>query len=70
MKAIVTVYDGHEAAVRPRTLLWEGRRYLVAQVLTQSRSAEGKHFRVRTDDEYVFDLFYTISDDSWLIRPV
>ena len=68
MISVVTTYDGHEAAVRPRTLVWEGRRYLVTQVLAQTRLADGKHFRVRTEEDQVFDLFYSISTDSWRVQ--
>ncbi len=68
MTSIVTTYDGYEAAVRPRALVWEGRRYLVAEVLFQSRSADGKYFRVRAEDGQLFDLFYSISTDEWQIR--
>ena len=70
MTGTVTTYDGHEAAVRPRTLLWEGRRYQVVEVLSQARSADGKQFRVRTEDDQVFDLFYTISTDEWRIQQL
>ncbi len=68
MGTIVTSYDGHEAAVRPRTLLWEGQRYRVVEVIAQSRTVDGKHFRVRTEAGQVFDLVYTISTGEWQIR--
>ena len=70
MTPLVSTYDGYEAAVRPRTLHWEGRRHQVSEVLSQARTADGKHFRVRTEDDQVFDLFYTISTDEWRIQQL
>ncbi len=68
MAASVQTYDGYEAAVRPRSFIWEGQKYFVAEILEAARTAAGKHFRVRTADDQVFELSYSVHTDEWRIQ--
>jgi hypothetical protein len=54
-------------AERPVALIWEGRRLLVSEVLLSARVPEGVRFRVRTEDEQVFELVYDQARDTWLV---
>jgi hypothetical protein len=57
-------------AERPVALIWEGKRLLVSEVLLSSRIPEGMRFRVRTEDEQVFELVYDQARDTWLVWQV
>ncbi len=66
----VECYAGSTYPERPRALLWQGTRYLVSEVIARRREPEGVGFLVRcTPDDAVFDLFYLIKSDQWLITP-
>jgi hypothetical protein len=55
---------------KPVALTWEGARHEVDSILTQWRSPQGMHFRVRTTEGLVFELEYVIATDAWHITPV
>ncbi|RME86658.1 MAG: hypothetical protein D6770_11380 [Anaerolineae bacterium] len=57
-------------AEKPTALVWEGERLVIAEVLRQWRSPEGRHFRVRTEDGRVFELFYDEANDEWHAHPL
>jgi hypothetical protein len=63
----VECYSGGEYAERPRALHWEGARLEVAEVLQSWRSPEEVRFRVRTVNDRIFGLVYTIETDAWSI---
>ena len=66
----VECYAGSSYPERPRAFLWQGTRYLVSEVITRRREPDGVGFLVCcTPDEIVFDLFYLIKSDQWLITP-
>jgi hypothetical protein len=66
----VECYAGSTYPERPRALFWQGTRYRVSEVITRRREPEGVGFLGHcTPDEIVFDLFYLIKSDQWLITP-
>ena len=54
-------------AERPTAVSWQGQRLLVGEVLASWRVPEGVRFRVRTEDDQVFELVYDEARDIWLI---
>jgi hypothetical protein len=55
-------------AERPVGLIWEGQRLDIQAVLDRWRTPEGKWFRVMTDDNQIFELFYHERWNEWSIR--
>ena len=54
-------------AERPIAFYWQGQRLLVSEVQARWRVPEGIRFRVRTEDDQVFELVYDEARDIWLI---
>jgi hypothetical protein len=63
----VETYSGHEYAVRPVAVHWQGARLEIEAILNAWRDPQGKGFRVRTAGGQVFDLFYDFARDAWQI---
>jgi hypothetical protein len=64
----VECYSGHTYAQEPRSLVWQGERYRVAQIEGRWRTPEGPAFRVTADPEEIFELLYHEAEDRWSIR--
>jgi hypothetical protein len=54
-------------AERPTAVNWQGQRLLVSEVLASWRVPEGVRFRVRTENDQVFELDYNEASDIWLV---
>lgn len=67
--ALVECHSGHTYAERPIALKWEGERLQIAEVEAQWRIPGGRKFRVRTEDDRCFELFYGELFDEWRIHP-
>ena len=63
--ARVTCYSGRSFAERPTSFLWEGTEHRVRKVETEWRAPGGRHFRVRTGDDRLFELCYDEASDRW-----
>jgi len=63
----VKCYSGHAFAQRPISFLWQGREYNVSEVEREWQEPGKKFFKVRTEDEEIFELCYNHSQDEWLI---
>jgi hypothetical protein len=57
-------------AERPTALYWQGQRLLVSDVLASWRVPEGVRFRVRAEDDQVFELVYNEAGDNWLVSLI
>jgi len=76
MSDIVECHSGFTYAERPAALTWQGKRLIIAEILSQGRTPQVKWFRVRTTDGQLFDLSYAdatdehSSDLGWQIHQV
>ena len=68
MSVQVECYSGGRYAERPKVLILEGERMEIAAVLKQWRLPEGPCFRVITQEEMKFDLFYFEAEDEWHVE--
>ena len=68
MHQLVICHSGDQYAQRPVAFDWLGQRCQVAQIIAQWREPDGIRFRVRTDEDQVFDLFYAELDDEWRVE--
>jgi putative sterol carrier protein len=68
MNELVECHSGFTYADRPVALTWEGQRLEIAQILTEWRTPEKSHFRVRTSDGREFELAYSQAMDTWEIE--
>jgi hypothetical protein len=59
-----------EYAERPLSLVWEGRRYEIAEVFARWRGPCDKGFRVKTIEGHIFELTYQQISDDWHVRPI
>ena len=66
----VECYSGSQYAEKPRALYWEGQRLAILQVESEWRTPNNRCFRVLTEDQRRFELFYGEFDDEWRIQPI
>ena len=57
-------------AERPLTLIWDGCRYEIAEIVARWCGPSEKGFRVKTTDGQAFDLTYREVPDEWQIQPI
>jgi hypothetical protein len=57
-------------AERPLSLVWEGQRLEIAEILSRWKGPAERGFRVQTADKQVFELTYREVPDEWIIQPV
>jgi hypothetical protein len=57
-------------AERPLSLIWEGERYEVAEIVSRWRGPGEMGFRVKTTSGQAFDLTYREIPDEWLVQPI
>jgi hypothetical protein len=67
---LVICHSGYEYADRPVALVWEGNRFEIRAIEGQWLTPGGKHFRVRTHDEQLFELLFSELNDEWRVNPV
>jgi hypothetical protein len=58
----------HDYIGHPLAFAWQGQHFEVAEVVGESRTPGGFHFRVRTTDAQVFELDYDITTDHWTVN--
>lgn len=63
----VECHSGFTYAERPTALTWQGRRLEVEAILGRWRLPDGRRFRVRTRNGFLFDLFYDELRLEWRI---
>ena len=59
-----------EYAERPLSLIWQGRRHEIAEILARWRGPGEKGFRVKTVDGQAFELTYREVPDEWQIQLI
>ena len=59
-----------EYAERPLSLLWQGRRYEIAEIVSRWRGPGEKGFFVKTVDGLAFELTYQEISDDWHVQPI
>jgi hypothetical protein len=70
MRDLVECRSDSEYAERPLSLMWEGQRLEIAEILSRWRGPAEKGFRVQTVDKRVFELTYHEVSDEWSIQPI
>ena len=70
MRDPVECRSDSEYAERPLSLVWEGQRLEIAEILSRWRGPGEKGFRVQTADRQVFELTYHEIPDEWNIQPI
>jgi len=59
-----------EYAERPLSLVWQGRRYEIAEILARWHGPGEKGFRVKTINDLAFELTYHEISDDWHVQPI
>jgi len=70
MNAAVECRSDSTYPERPIAVIWNGLHREIAHILSRSRTPEGLHFRIQTNDGLTLDLFYDVAADKWSIAPV
>jgi hypothetical protein len=70
MSEIVECRSDGDYAGRPIRIRWQGKFMIVKEVLANWRTPQGKHYRVITQDEGVFDCWYSEVDDKWNVEEI
>ena len=68
MNDIVECHSGYEYGDRPTAFYWQEQRWEVIEILARWRTPEGKHFRVNTHHNQIFEILYVESEDTWQIK--
>ena len=64
----VECHSGYEYGERPLAIRWQGNRLEIECIIAQWRSPEGKHFKVQTTDDQIFEIFYNELSNEWNIH--
>ncbi len=59
-----------EYAERPLSLLWQGQRHEIAEIIARWRGPNDKGFRVKTTSGLAFELTYHEVSDDWHVQPI
>lgn len=71
MKTVECLSDTDASrADRPLSLVWQGHRYEIAEILARWRGPGEKGFRVKTMDGFAFELTYQEVSDDWHVQPI
>jgi hypothetical protein len=68
MVDLVECHSGYEYAERPTALYWQEQRLVITEVLESRQIPEGKTFRVKTQNDQIFELTYIETLDEWHIQ--
>ncbi len=68
--ALVECRSDGSYAGRPLAVSWQGARFVVKEVQAEWRSPEGKHFRVKTQQEKAFECLYLEAEDTWKVKEI
>ena len=66
-RAKVECYSGHTYAGSPRAFELDDCRYEVREVEKEWHEPGERHFRVRTQEGALFELWYVESGDEWFV---
>jgi hypothetical protein len=67
MDAQVECFSSSAYARQPLAFTWQDRRWVIAAILDEKRTPDGKQFTVRVAGEWLFDLQYSEASDTWRI---
>ncbi len=59
-----------EYAERPLSLVWKGRRYEIAEIISRWHGPGEKGFRVKTVNGLAFELTYHDISGDWNVQPI
>ncbi|MCC7117951.1 MAG: hypothetical protein IT310_05445 [Anaerolineales bacterium] len=57
-------------AERPLSLVWQGARHEIAEVISRWSGQGEKGFQVKTADGLAFEITYLEDADDWLVEPL
>jgi hypothetical protein len=63
----VECHSGYTYGERPIAFHWEGERLLIVEIQARWRLPDGRKFRVRVEDDRIFELYYLEQTDEWQI---
>lgn len=64
----VECHSGTTYGERPIAFLWEGERLRIVEIEARWRLPDGRKFRVRVEDDRIFELYYVEQVDEWQIN--
>lgn len=67
---IVECRSDTEYAERPLSLIWQGCRYEIAEILARWHGPAEKGFRVKTINGLAFEITYQKISDDWHVQPI
>jgi hypothetical protein len=70
MRDMVECHSGYAYAERPVKFYWQGEYLEVKSIEASWRTPAERFFRVRSQDERIFELNYNEIEDEWKIKEV
>ena len=67
---MVSCYSGHTYAERPRSFVWQGIAYEVAEIEKSWQQPGERYFQVNTKDNRLFNLCYNETQHHWSLTEV
>jgi hypothetical protein len=67
MTELVECRSDSEYAERPVAIRWQGQRLEVVEILGRWRTPNGKRFLVRTVQQGLFEISFSITENQWHI---
>lgn len=59
-----------EYAERPLSLVWRGRRFEIAEIISRWQGPSEKGFRVKTVDGFAFEITYQQISADWYVESI
>lgn len=66
----VSCYSGHTYAERPRSFVWRGIAYEVAEIEKSWQQPGERYFQVSTKENRLFNLCYNETQHHWSLTEV
>ena len=63
----VTCYAGRTSPERPTSFFWRGLEHKVEKIESEWSEPGEKHFRLRSEDDRLFELCYYEGSDRWVV---
>jgi len=63
----VACYSGYTCAGCPQSLEWQGRDYRVERIISAWQEPGERHFKIRTHDNNLFEIWYNDVQKQWLL---
>lgn len=67
METLVYCRSEINYADRPLAITWQGQRLEISEIIGRWRTPQGWRFLIKTENQLVFELLYSLPEDAWQV---